>query len=302
MAERAEIDRAWLLAHPLPGHEGTSGKDDRGHVLVIGGSRQVPGGMRLAAEAALRAGAGRVQMATIEALAIPLGIEVPEAGVFALPEDAEGEVDWPGDGTAIADALGRCRCIVVGPAMGSRDAARKVVAAILAGASPECRIILDAAAVCAARDLAKEIRRRDVILTPNFGEAAQLLELDSDAVEGDPSAALGQAIAMTGAAVVLKGPESLVGAPDAAPLHYAGGGEGMATGGSGDVLAGILGGLLARGTPTVDACAWAVWLHGEAGRTLAGTVGELGYFARELAALVPGTMMALHDETKGARG
>lgn len=294
MAEASPIDSAWLRAHPLPDHEDTSGKDDRGHVLMIGGSRRVPGGLRLSAEAALRAGAGRVQMAVIEALAIPLGITIPEAGVFGLPEDDEGEIEWRDEG-AIREALDRCGCIVVGPAMSSGVAAAKVAAAVLAHAPDECRIVLDAAAVSAARDLAEEVKARgaSVVLTPNLGEAAQLLDKDADTIAGDPAAALAEAVKSTGATIILKGPQTLIGLGDRKPLIYTGGGKGMATGGSGDVLAGILGGLLARGAEPFDACAWAVWLHGQAGRELARTTGELGFFARELAAGVPGAMAAL---------
>jgi NAD(P)H-hydrate repair Nnr-like enzyme with NAD(P)H-hydrate dehydratase domain len=101
-----------------------------------------------------------------------------------------------------------------------------------------------------------------------------------------------RAVEKTGASVILKGPQSVVATPQGDLLRYEGGGIGLATGGSGDVLSGILGGLLARGMPVRDACAWAVWLHGEAGRALAKAMGPIGYLARELPPMVPLLMRA----------
>ena len=90
--------------------------------------------------------------------------------------------------------------------------------------------------------------------------------------------------------VVLKGSTSLVATPDGELFAYAGGGVGLATGGSGDVLAGIVAGLAARGAEPLEATLWAVWLHGEAGRRCAEQLGPLGFLARELLAHVPGLM------------
>jgi NAD(P)H-hydrate repair Nnr-like enzyme with NAD(P)H-hydrate dehydratase domain len=86
---------------------------------------------------------------------------------------------------------------------------------------------------------------------------------------------------------VLKGPNSLIAAPEGLTFSYAGGGVGLATGGSGDVLAGIVGGLCARGADPLVATLWSVWLHGEAGRRCAEQIGPIGYLARELLAHVP---------------
>jgi NAD(P)H-hydrate repair Nnr-like enzyme with NAD(P)H-hydrate dehydratase domain len=90
-----------------------------------------------------------------------------------------------------------------------------------------------------------------------------------------------------GAAVALKGTSTLIAAPDGRLVRYAGGGIGLATGGSGDVLAGVIGGLMARGLPAFEATCWGVWLHGEAGRILAGKVGPVGFLANELLPELP---------------
>ena len=109
---------------------------------------------------------------------------------------------------------------------------------------------------------------------------------------GGHVAAAEQAAAQWQAALALKGPSTVITAPGQPVLHYAGGGVGLATGGSGDVLAGIAAALLARGTPPYEATAWAVWVHGEAGRLAAERHGKVGFLARELLPLVPALICA----------
>jgi NAD(P)H-hydrate repair Nnr-like enzyme with NAD(P)H-hydrate dehydratase domain len=120
-----------------------------------------------------------------------------------------------------------------------------------------------------------------------------LLGCEADEIERDRPAAVRTAAERYGAVVVLKGSTSLIASREGAVFAYAGGGVGLATGGSGDVLAGLTAGLAARGTPPLDAALWAVWLHGEAGRRCAEQIGPLGFLARELLAHVPGLMRAV---------
>lgn len=291
MADPVAIEPAWLAAHPLPDLAASADKDDRGHVVVIGGSRQVPGGLRLTGESALRAGAGRLQLVTLECLAVALGMAIPEAGVLALPENADGELHW--DPTeSIAEALRCCDSLVIGPALTTAGSADPIVDAALDDAREGLAVVLDAVAIEAVPKLKAKIARFEgrAVLTPNRGEMAKLLEVDIAAVARDAEGTIRRAVELTGASVILKGPRSLVATPQGDLLRYEGGGIGLATGGSGDVLAGILGGLLARGAQVRDACAWAVWLHGEAGRSLAKATGPIGYLARELPPLVPPLM------------
>jgi NAD(P)H-hydrate repair Nnr-like enzyme with NAD(P)H-hydrate dehydratase domain len=119
---------------------------------------------------------------------------------------------------------------------------------------------------------------------------AALLECDAEAVERDPAAAARRAADRYQAVVVMKGPVSFVASPDGQLFAFAGGGPGLATGGSGDVLAGIAAGIAARGASPLDAALWAVWLHGEAGRRCAEQIGPVGFLARELLAHVPALM------------
>jgi NAD(P)H-hydrate repair Nnr-like enzyme with NAD(P)H-hydrate dehydratase domain len=99
-----------------------------------------------------------------------------------------------------------------------------------------------------------------------------------------------QAASKFGVVIALKGSETVIASPDGTLLRYSGGGVGLATGGSGDVLAGIIAGLLSRGASPLDAAAWGVWLHGEAGTIVADRIGPIGFLARDLLAEIPGLM------------
>lgn len=294
MAEPQRLDSEWLRAHPLPQPENGVDKNGRGRVLVIGGCASVPGGLRLTAEAAFRAGAGKVRVATVARAAVPLGIAIPEAAVFALPEDEEGEIG-PGCEAVLAPLLGRMDAIVAGPAVSGAGAAGLVVDLLMdaGGGEGEAVLVLDAAALaCLPPDRIVRLRDRagPVILTPHVGEMATLLGCEADEVEADREGTVRRAAELTGAICLLKGASSLIATPEGELFAYAGGGVGLATGGSGDVLAGLVGGLASRGTPPMEALLWAVWLHGEAGRRCAEQTGPLGFMARELLPHVPGLM------------
>lgn len=284
------LDSDWLRAHPLPRPDNAADKNARGRVLAIGGCALVPGGIALTAEAAFRAGAGKVQVATIERAALALGIAMPEIAVMGLSETADGELD----SDAFLPLLTRCDAVIAGPAMGCEKAAGRMTDALLE-ASGEAVVILDAAALMSAGERSAALHARQVpaILTPHIGEMAALLGCDADEIERDRAAATLSAADRFGAVVVLKGATSLVATRDGTLFAYAGGGVGLATGGSGDVLAGIAAGLAARGAEPLDAALWAVWLHGEAGRRCAEQLGPIGFLARELLAHVPALLRAI---------
>ncbi|MFS2108686.1 NAD(P)H-hydrate dehydratase [Sphingomonas sp. Sphisp140] len=285
----SEIDADWLTRHPLPAVEDDTNKNARGRVLAAGGSTMVPGALRLTGEAALRAGAGKVQLATVDPAALLLGMAMPEAAVFGLPANEEGELAADAGG-GLAKLLGRFDSLVLGPGMGEGSAAAPILRRVLASDEAAVPMVIDAAAIAGARGCAEGIRSRGkVVLTPHPGEMAALMECDDAEVRDRPTALATRAAERFGAVVVLKQAETWIAAPGEEALHYRGGGPGLATAGSGDVLAGILGGLLARGTAPSVAAGWAVWLHGEAGRSLARR-GSTGFLAREIAGQVPALM------------
>ena len=297
------LDRDWLSAHPLPALPEHTNKNDRGRVLVVGGSKRVPGALRLTGEAALRAGAGKLQMATVAEAAIALGVHVPEAAVIALPAGEDGEIDANGCSDLLGQSLSGCDTLVLGPGMSANDDSAALVSALLRQLGREATVVLDAAAIDACRDCAAVVRTHPghVVLTPHPGEMAALTGHDADWITDHMADVACKVAADLDAITVLKSSETVICAPGAAPLRYHGGGPSLATGGSGDVLAGILGGLLARGADPLRAAAWSVWTHGEAGRTITERLGGPGLLARELPGEVPRLLASVGREN-GAAG
>lgn len=288
------ITRELLRSLKLPVPEGGS-KDERGRVLVVAGSRSVPGAALLAGNAALRVGAGRLRVATAEAVALPLALALPEAFVLALGDTEAGGFTDPGL-HKLAPSLERCDAVLVGPGMTDEDATAELTAAIVRSHG-DAAMVLDAAAMvrlCSDAQFAG-VCAGQAILTPHAGEMAQMLGLGRDAVEADPVEAARTAARQFQTTVIMKGAATFVASPDGKLWRYDGGCTGLGTSGSGDVLAGLLVGLLARGAPSNEAACWGVYLHGEAGSRLAHRIGPLGFLARELAAEVP----AILRETAG---
>ena len=125
------------------------------------------------------------------------------------------------------------------------------------------------------------------ILLPHAGELASLLDCEEDEIEADPIGCGHRAAQLYQAVILVKGVTSHVVTPDGDCWTYEGGAPGLGVSGSGDTLAGIVGGLLARGAPPINALLWAVWLHGEAGASLAKKVGPIGFLAREIREEIP---------------
>jgi ADP-dependent NAD(P)H-hydrate dehydratase len=293
VVEPTPLDSDWLRDNPLPEPPRNADKNARGRVFVIGGCARVPGGLLLTAEAALRAGAGKVQAATGASTAMALGIAMPEIAVRPLEEDGAGEITCKFEG--IEQDIRHSDALVAGPAMSCGEAAGRVVDRLLDGLCEDSTLILDAAALTTLPSRATPLAARPApaVLTPHIGEMAALLACDADAIEVDRPGAVRRAAERYGAIVVLKGPTSLVADAEGRLFAYAGGGVGLATGGSGDVLAGLAAGLAGRGAEPLVATLWAVWLHGEAGRRCAEQIGPIGFLARELLAHVPGLMRAM---------
>lgn len=287
MTEATTLDRDALKRFAIPEHDGANDKDDRGRILIIGGSRAVPGGALLAATAALRAGAGKLQIATVDSVAVALAIAMPEALVAGHAESDDGGFA----DAAIPELCGRCGgidAVVIGPGMQEGTAIAGLLGAVLALEHP-IPLVVDAAALAVAPtvDAAFRAWRGGAVMLPHIGEMAALLECDADEIDADREGAARRAAERYRAVTLMKGPTSTIVAPDGERFRYAGGGIGLGTSGSGDTLAGIVGGLLARGMDPLGATLWGVWLHGEAGRRLAQQVGPLGFLAREIPGLVP---------------
>ncbi|WP_439596963.1 NAD(P)H-hydrate dehydratase [Falsiroseomonas sp.] len=281
-----------LRGMPLPRHADGEDKDQRGRVLVVGGSLEVPGGALLAGLAALRAGAGKLQIATSRSVAPALAVAIPEARVLGLRETPDGAIAAEA-AAQLAARCGACDAMVIGPGMMDPEAASGLVQGVLEGSAASA-FVLDAAALHAL-DACTPLGRHAgrVVLTPHAGEMARLLGVAREAVQADPLEAARQAARRLQVVVAMKGGSTHVVTPQGHAWRCDLGQVGLATSGSGDTLAGLIGGLLARGAPPLAATLWGVFLHAEAGAALASRRGRIGFLARELLAEIPPIMQRM---------
>jgi len=276
------VTRALLRRWPLPALTGALGKEERGTILAIGGSDEVPGAVVLAATAALRAGAGTLQIATTRRMAAHVAIAVPEARVIGLPATRSGELARGGVGRLHGE-VERADAILVGPGM-ARAAAGRALHELQRRRRPEAALVVDAGALallahgpCGAR----------TVVTPHAGEMAKLCAIDRAEVLARPESLAREVAAELGVVVVLKGECTYIAGPDGQCFENRDGNLGLGTSGSGDVLSGIIAGLCARRAEPLQAAVWGVHLHACAGDVLARKLAPLGFLARELSLEVP---------------
>ncbi len=273
-------------------------KGEAGRVLVVGGSVDMTGAPRLAALGALRAGAGLLAVAAPEGALPPIRAGLPEAVTHALPAGQGGREWHAGQLSALYDALAACRrrgAVVVGPGMGRNNGAEEFLRALLdiPGRPP---VVLDADALfalAAEPELLGFLTARDV-LTPHPGEAAALLGMTAAEVQADRFAAHARLRALAPACWVLKGEGTLSGVADGPVCLSPWSMPQLAIGGSGDVLAGIAGALLASGRDAALAAALGVEIHARAGAALAKQWPERGNGPREIADAVSGVLAGMN--------
>lgn len=291
MSKVKMLDGSELRRHPLP-PVAEGDKDSHGKLLVIAGTREIAGAAMITANSALRAGAGKITIATVASVAPQLGTSVPEARIIAMPEAHDG--GFARSSVAKLEALTTgYDAVVAGPGMSPTPVATSLAAKLCGTGLP---VALDAALLHGLAPAADHARAAEFppVLLPHSGEMASLLGCSEEVAERNQLDCAIQAARHYQAVVLAKGAESYVATPDGEAWKYPGGGPGLGVSGSGDTLAGILGGLLARGAAPLTALLWAVWLHGEAGASLARKIGRIGFFARELSAEVPG-LLAKHQ-------
>ena len=242
----------WRASFPWPRSE--THKHARGHALVASGGRGRTGAARLSARAALRVGAGLVSV-----------LSPADAYAENAAQLTEIMLREAKDARAYAEAGQTAQCLVVGPAFGVEDMHLAYLKAALA-APERGPLVLDADALTLLAPFNQRLDPRDV-LTPHVGEFKRLFP---DLLDAAPTriAAARQAAARTGCVVLLKGPDTVIAAPDGRAVINATGTPFLATAGSGDVLAGIIGGLIAQGMASFEAAAAGAWLHGRAGETV----------------------------------
>ena len=283
---------------PLPQPKEEGDKEERGRVLVIGGGQEMPGAIILAATAALRAGAGKLQIATGKSIAPLVAASVPESRVFALPETKSGAVA----NTAVSkvgEYISKVQAVCIGPGWIDETAVKRFVKGML----QHCKnmpVILDAGALAClseGRELLHALEGR-AIITPHAEEMATIYSADKEEIVRDPFAAAYRAASELRAVVALKGRETFIAEPDGDVYCNRAGNIGLATSGSGDTLSGIIAGLSARGAEPLTATVWGVYLHACAGDRLAERIGPLGFLARELLPEIPSLMSELSGNKK----
>ena len=281
MTRPEALTRDALKSFPLPAVV-DGDKETKGRILIIAGCRQIAGAALLVANAAMRAGAGKLQMATVEAVAIPTALGMPEAKVMGFEEARDGGFTKAAV-RKLAEQAEQADAIVAGPGLAAGNTCGALADALL---TTGANLVLDAALLHSLKPPASD-RAPLPVLLPHAGEMASLLDCGVDAVEDDPIGCGLRAAERFRAIVLVKGSTSHVVTPDGRAWTYEGGASGLGVSGSGDTLAGIVGGLLARGADPLTALLWAVLLHGEAGEALSRKIGPVGFLAREIAGEIP---------------
>lgn len=276
-----EVATRLTPTRPTDGHKGVFG-----HLLTVGGSRGKMGAAVLAASGGLRSGAGLVTVACPASCQTILDCRLDEAMSIGLPE---------GEGHLIADSFAHLephlagkQAVALGPGIGQQegvaDFVRKVVSAC------PVPLVIDADGLNALAEDPSLLRSRpagSTVMTPHPGEMARLLSISVPEVEADRLRHARNFAAEFGVALVLKGARSIIASPDGRCWINASGNPVMAAGGSGDVLTGLIGGLLAQGFDSVTAAVLGVFVHGAAADHVAGLRGKSGLYASEVAASIP---------------
>jgi hydroxyethylthiazole kinase-like uncharacterized protein yjeF len=325
---RAQIVDADLLkTMPLPGFGEDADKADRGKLLVIAGSRRLPGAAILVARAALRTGCGTVRVAAPEGVAGPIGVALPELMVLPLPETPAGTVAL-GALETLAAQYEPCSAAVIGPGLDAHEETDELIRGVVRHAP--LPLLVDAQALLAVAQRREEsgqpsggtgaTPRAARIFTPHAAEMRALVGLEVPE-EGKREAAR-EALALRwacerAAVLVLKGRQTLIASPGNASdadgctnpefdrqqtgalYRNTAGTRGLGTAGSGDTLAGMIGGLLAQGLEPAHAAIWGVYLHARAGEAAAKDLGEDGLLASDWVERLPKVLRTLRLRTAG---
>jgi NAD(P)H-hydrate epimerase len=274
-----------LGRRPADSHKGLFG-----HVLVVAGSRGMSGAAILCASAAIRGGAGLVTLAAPEPVIQSAATANPCYMTMPLPADEHGHLTAAAE-HLILPAAAKCSVVACGPGLGQSSGVTRVVIDLLARAAKPC--VLDADGLNAVARTPESLRRRDpLIITPHPGEFARLMGISAAAVQADRETQAVRFAGARGVVLVLKGHETLV--TDGRRLYRnTTGNPGMATGGTGDVLTGLIAALVGQKMEAFAAAQLGVYLHGLAGDLARDVVGEICLTATDLLAWLPRAFLSV---------
>jgi hydroxyethylthiazole kinase-like uncharacterized protein yjeF len=281
---------AWLtepedVARTLPQRDADSHKRASGVLLVVAGSRGMTGAPRLIASAAGRIGTGLVIVAAPASAMPSIQAGLTEAVFEPLPETREGTVA-PGALGLVLDRLGGAHALALGPGLTAHAETASFVRELVARSPVPAAIDADGLNAFAGRVVELASRRADAVLTPHVGEFGRLSGVKARDLDADRLGHVRALAASTGAVTLLKGSRTVIAEPGGEVRVNPTGSPVLATAGSGDVLTGMVGGLLARGVPPLEAAAAAAYLHGIAGQLAGAETGE-GTLAGDLVARIP---------------
>lgn len=273
------LDHNAVLSN-LPDRDENAHKGYFGKILLLCGSRGYTGAAYLAAMGALRSGAGLIFLGVPESIYAIEAVKLNEPVVFPLPDEAGklSEAAIP----EILERLPKMDAVLIGPGLGQSEGTFKVVKAVLENAA--CPVVLDADGInviCGHKDILRG-RTNSTILTPHDGEFARLGGIIGD----DRSAAAVEMARELGCILLLKGHRTVITDGETIYINHTGN-PGMAVGGSGDVLAGIIVSLLGQGIDPLKAAACGAWLHGAAGDLCADEIGQYGMIPGDMVAALP---------------
>lgn len=298
-ALRVELWNARAAAARFPDRVAAGHKGTFGHVLVIAGSTGKCGAGALSSRAAARAGAGLVTLAHpagLETELAALPVEVMSAPVASTDD---GGFALAGEKAALELASGR-DVVALGPGLGRHPETDALVRKLVV--ELDRPLVLDADGLNAIASAPERLRERSAptVITPHPGEAARLLGVPIREVNADRLAAARRLSERTGAVAVLKGARTMVAAPEGPTIVTPTGGPALATGGTGDVLTGIIAALLASGAAAHEAAALGAWWHGAAADGLPASATGFGLLASEVADALPAAARAIHERARGA--
>lgn len=274
--------RGWIPFRP-----GSSHKGDYGRVLVISGSRGMAGAACLTAGAVARAGAGLVTMAVPEGIYEPVASKLAEVMVAPVPQTSQGTISKEAL-PVLRGMLERAEVLALGPGMSTNPETSEVIRRIIS--LSHVPTVLDADGLNAFVEhtaLFKKVKK-PLVLTPHPGEMARLAGISVEEVQNERLQVARSWSSAWGAVLVLKGARSIVASPDGTAYINTTGNPGMATGGSGDVLTGVIAGLMAQGMDATGAAAAGVFLHGMAGDAAGREKGMMGLIAGDILRALPG--------------
>lgn len=269
----------------FPKRRGNTQKGDYGKLLIIAGSRGMSGAAYMAAEAALKSGAGLITLACCKSVNDVLEAKTTE--VMTLPlDDTEGHISRDAIGDII-ERLEKVSAVLIGPGLGRSNDAEAVVQAVLQYSRVPVVVDADAINAVARNKRMLEKCACDLVFTPHAMEFSRLTGLDVEQIESERIDISKDFCENNGAVLLLKGPRTIVTGTDLTQYINTTGNPGMASGGSGDVLAGIIAALAARGIDCAKAAAAAAYIHGTAGDIAAQSCGEESVSAMNILECIP---------------